>query len=407
MNQEDERRESWRIAADERYYRICKMSFLFGIVQHTLLAVLFAQLNVTLLSHYNIISILVFSISYFYNEKRRFHRAMTIAYIEIIVHQVLATIFIGWDTGFHAYILFCIMIPLLTSRGHANWKLFISGSSFVSYLLLLLFCHSREPLYEIPSSVFQVLLITNEISFIAILVLIAYLFNGTVLDFEEKLEAEFQYARGLLLNILPESISERVGRNSERVADGYDRATVLFADIVNFTPLAESTSPERLVELLDHLFTRFDLLTDRWQCEKIKTIGDAYMVASGVPEESLDHAFRVTSYGLDMLEEIRTFNEEEGVDLAIRIGIHTGPLVAGVIGLKKFSYDLWGDTVNTASRMESSGVVGAVQITGDTKRELGEGFLFQSRGTLMVKGKGEIEAFLVSRMGRPESEERV
>lgn len=391
-----ERKEGWVKAVDERYYRICKMSFLFGIVQHTILALLFANLNVTFLSQYNIISIVVFSIAYIYNEKRQFHLAMTLAYIEIIVHQVLATIFIGWDTGFHAYILFCIMIPLLTSRGHANWKLFISGSSFISYVSLLITCQAREPLYEIPRGVFHFILLTNEISFIAILVLIAYLFNGTVLDFEEKLEAEFQYAKTLLLNILPETISERIGRSSERVADGIDSATVLFADIVNFTPLAESTSPERLVELLDHLFSRFDRLTEVWQCEKIKTIGDAYMVASGVPEKSLDHAFRVTSYGLDMLKEIHSFNEEEGVDLAIRIGIHTGPLVAGVIGLKKFSYDLWGDTVNTASRMESSGVIGAVQITADTKEELGEGFLFQSRGTLMVKGKGEIEAFLVS-----------
>lgn len=396
MDQSEERKESWRIAGNERYYRICKMSFIFGVVQHSILAILFAQLDVKLLSHYNIISIVIFVAAYFLNEKRMFHRAMSLAYVEIVIHQILATLFIGWDTGFHAYILFCIMIPLLTSRGHVIWKIFISGSSFVSYMILLILYESKEPLYEIPAGIFQTLVITNKISFIAILILITYLFNKTVLDFEEKLETEFQYAKKLLLNILPESVSERVGKGNERVADGIDQATVLFADIVNFTPLAESTPPERLVELLDHLFSRFDLLTDKWKCEKIKTIGDAYMVASGVPEESKDHAFRVTSFALDMLQEVVKFNNDEGVSLDIRIGIHSGPVVAGVIGLKKFSYDLWGDTVNTASRMESTGVVGSVQITEDTRKQISNLFNFESRGTLSVKGKGNIEAFIVT-----------
>jgi len=198
------------------------------------------------------------------------------------------------------------------------------------------------------------------------------------------------------LNILPEPITQRIGIE-KLIADRYQETSVLFADIVDFTPFSESISPNQLVSILHDLFVRFDELTDTHGCEKIKTIGDAHMVAAGVPELAENHADRLVECGFSLLEAVESFNRETGLSLQIRIGIHSGPVVAGVIGSKKFSYDLWGDTVNTASRMESNGVSGKIQITASVKERLNGSFQFVSRGIIAIKGKGSLETFIVER----------
>ena len=170
----------------------------------------------------------------------------------------------------------------------------------------------------------------------------------------------------LLRNVLPESVAGRLKDGETTIADGFDDATVLFADLVGFTPLASSLSPAATVGLLDRLFSAFDALAERHGLEKIKTIGDAYMVVGGVPEACDDHPARVVALGLDMLDAVAALAREMDRPLDLRIGVHTGPVVAGVIGTTKFSYDLWGDTVNVASRLESHGIAGAVQMSEAT-----------------------------------------
>ena len=170
----------------------------------------------------------------------------------------------------------------------------------------------------------------------------------------------------LLLNVLPGSVAERLKAGETTIADAYDDATVLFADLVGFTPLASSLSPAETVSLLDRLFSAFDGLAERHGLGKIKTIGDAYMVVGGVPEVCADHPARVVAMGLDMLEAVATLAREMDRSLDLRVGVHTGPVVAGVIGTTKFIYDLWGDTVNVASRLESHGMAGAVQMSEAT-----------------------------------------
>lgn len=395
MINEIDRKNNWLNKAGDRYYRICRVSFIFGLVQHAVFIFLFRFLGAEMLSNYNILSVFLFVIALFLNERRHFYTALTIAYVEIVIHQVIATWFLGWESGFHLYILFCIMLPQLTSRGYALWKLFIAGSSAVIYLALFFMWKEEAPQLTLSSMTVETFSGVNTISFIAILVLIAHLFNEMVLDFEEKLEKEFQYARNLLLNILPEPITRRLGKGTEPIADGIEEASVLFADIVGFTEFAEKISAEMLVGILDKLFAKFDLLCDLYNCEKIKTIGDAYMVACGVPEEVENNAEEIIRFAQAMLDELAGFNREEDMDIQIRIGIHTGPLAAGVIGRRKFSYDLWGDTVNIAARMESTGIPGRIQITSETRDACPAGFSFTSRGLVKVKGKGVIEIFLV------------
>jgi class 3 adenylate cyclase len=216
----------------------------------------------------------------------------------------------------------------------------------------------------------------------------------------KKIVAERERAERLLLNILPASIAQRLGHNQDTIADSFEEATVLFADIVNFTNLSSQISPTELVSLLNEIFSRFDRLLERYGLEKIKTIGDSYMVVGGLPLIRPDHAEAVAEFALEMQQQIQEFNVERGQEFSMRIGINTGPVVAGVIGLKKFIYDLWGDTVNTASRMESHGIPGAIQVSFATYERLKDKYLFEERGTIDVKGKGEMNTYLLkSRIG--------
>jgi class 3 adenylate cyclase len=217
-------------------------------------------------------------------------------------------------------------------------------------------------------------------------------------ELEEKhlaLQAEQEKSERLLLNILPVPIAARLKEAPDVIADGFADVTVLFADIVEFTRLADRVSPAEVVALLNRVFSAFDALAQRHGLEKIKTIGDAYMAAAGLPIPRLDHAEAVAEMALDMREEADRCAREVGFPLAIRIGIDSGPVVAGVIGRSKFTYDLWGDTVNTASRMESHGVAGQIQVTGRTYERLKGRYELRERGDLDVKGKGPMTTYLL------------
>lgn len=208
----------------------------------------------------------------------------------------------------------------------------------------------------------------------------------------------------LLLNVLPYSIAQRlkdrhqvVANNfMEKIADSFAEVTVLFADIVGFTKFSESVSPEVLVDVLNDLFTRFDSIADTCGLEKIKTIGDCYMAAAGLPVHTDDHAIRAAHMAVGMIEAMASFNEQSCLTLQLRIGIDSGAAVAGVIGKRKFLYDLWGDVVNTASRMESHGVAGRIHVTDSTRRRLGEPFVFEKRGVIDVKGKGAMHTWFLN-----------
>jgi guanylate cyclase len=206
------------------------------------------------------------------------------------------------------------------------------------------------------------------------------------------LRFEQQRSEALLTNVLPSAIADRL-KTGESIADHVDQATIVFADVVDFTPLSQRLTPAEVVGTLDRLFTGFDALVERHGLEKIKTIGDAYMAAAGVPEPCEDHAQRAALLALDMREALATSSVAGREGLELRIGMNSGPVTAGVIGTKRFLYDLWGDAVNTASRMESNGTPGEIQITAATYELLKEGFVCTRRGTIHVKGKGEMETW--------------
>lgn len=213
---------------------------------------------------------------------------------------------------------------------------------------------------------------------------------------QTALDEARQRSDRLLQNILPDSIAEQLKETSQPIANGFGEVTILFADLVGFTPLAQQLPAERLVRELNGLFTAFDEEAERRGLEKIKTIGDCYMVAAGLPEHRADHAAAIVDFALWLRDRVADWPTIEGHQLAVRVGINTGPVVAGVIGRSKFIYDLWGDAVNVASRMESTGQPGMVQLTDQTRAALPAGrYALQPRENVEVKGKGTMRTWTV------------
>jgi class 3 adenylate cyclase len=229
-------------------------------------------------------------------------------------------------------------------------------------------------------------------------------FNAMTTSIREKtglIEQKNRENEALLLNILPGEIATRLKGGEHEIADNFAEVTVLFGDLVGFTALSSRTSATEVVEMLNGLFSRFDDIAGELGVEKIKTIGDCYMAVCGLPKTAPDHAQRMATMALRMVDATREYSEQKGMDLRLRIGLNSGPVVAGVIGTRKFIYDLWGDTVNLASRMESTGVPGEIQVTRSVYELLKDGFEFEKRGLVAVKGKGEIETWLLHGQLRP------
>ena len=222
----------------------------------------------------------------------------------------------------------------------------------------------------------------------------------------EQLQAEKERAEQLLLNILPMSVAEQLKQGQNTIADNFAEVSVLFADIVDFTRLSAHHTPIEVVSLLNRIFSAFDRLAQQHGVEKIKTIGDAYMAVGGLPIPRSNHAEAIAEMAIDMLDVVAQFQGDTDESLTMRIGINTGPAVAGVIGTNKFIYDLWGDTVNTASRMEKYGFPGCIQITEATYKQLSKKHLFTARDAIDIKGKGKMKTFLFDFLEYKKSENR-
>jgi guanylate cyclase len=248
---------------------------------------------------------------------------------------------------------------------------------------------------DVPSAIVTTFFVMNVVGVCATVFLVLRYFIGERERILDALRIEQDRSEGLLLNVLPASIAQRLKDSPGVIAEAFDSVTVLFADIVGFTPYAEAQPPEAVVAVLNDLFSRFDELAERHGVEKIKTIGDGYMAVAGLPEPRAEHDTAIADMALDMRAEVDRFNEETGLELAIRVGIDTGPVIAGVIGHRKFSYDVWGDTVNMASRMESHGIAGGIHVTSRVRERLRARYDLQARGLIDIKGKGEAITYLL------------
>lgn len=270
---------------------------------------------------------------------------------------------------------------------------------FVAYLALLLLGGilegSLRASNNLPSLVKLLYFLMNIGAISAVAYVLLSIFMQQRNTAFRLLHVEQEKTENLLLNILPKEIAPRLKNNPGTIADHFDCASILFADIVNFTPWSEELPPNEMVAMLNELFSYFDALVDKYDVTKIRTIGDNYMCAAGVPIPQPDHAQRLACMALDMREYIRAFPPRHDKRLDFRIGINSGAVVAGVIGTKKFVYDLWGDPVNVAARMESYSIPGKIQITRSTFQLIKDEFNCEPRGILDIKGKGKMATWFL------------
>ncbi|MBX3269027.1 MAG: adenylate/guanylate cyclase domain-containing protein [Sandaracinaceae bacterium] len=292
-------------------------------------------------------------------------------------------------------VLFPLLVPQLTRLGVV--PSLVVGALVLGYLILLDALVTPRPLEE---RVFVVLFFVVGCGFGAWATYQAEVaarrsfHKEKIIEWQlDELARERETSERLLLNVLPASIAARLRSNDGTIADRFDEVTVLFADLAGFTRYTTRVAPEALVAQLDTIFSRFDAIADELGLEKIKTIGDAYMVAAGLPEPHPDGPGAMAQMALRMLDALAELAPEAGERLSLRVGIHTGPAIAGVIGRRKFIYDLWGDTVNTASRMESHGEPGRIQVSEATASRLRDRYALEPRGPIELRGRGRVEAF--------------
>lgn len=305
------------------------------------------------------------------------------------------TYFIGTDAGLHLY-LFVVPGVVLVAMGPRNLAHILVSALACSAAIVL--CEIAFPLPALEAArdalLQRAVMVSVVLSNAFLLIAAGFVAFLRADSAEDALEAEYARSESLLYNLLPEAIADRLKSDPDRtIADSLPEVAILFADIVDFTPRAAALPPEEVVGFLNRIFRAFDALAEQHGLEKIKTIGDAYMVAAGMPTSAVDPVRRIADMALDMQRTAEMLAPEFPEGLRVRIGMHTGPAVAGVIGSRKLFYDVWGETVNIASRMESHGEPGRVQVTAEVHDALDGAFLFEPRGSVEVKGVGCVETW--------------
>jgi guanylate cyclase len=381
---------------DSENIRIRKVVFLYTTIAGTLATIIWAlillAIDLTILGGFMafVALSLILNLIFVLNT-RHFAAFVNITLvITLLVPLIVQTMLGGFArSGFVAlWSMMAIMgaLNILDRRQALGWLLAYSILVFIAGLL--------EPIVSqlaqgIPDIIRTIIFVWNGIIIGALIFL-------TFRYLTDELNTARSRANDLLLNILPKDIADILKVESRTIADQYDSASVMFADFVGFTPLTAQMSPTGIVMLLNEIYSYFDTLVEKYGVEKIRTIGDNYMVASGVPRPRVDHAQALAYMALDMQDYVSNLPPRDGKSLNFRIGINSGSLVAGVIGNKKFSYDVWGDAVNIASRMESHSEPGKIQITQNTLELLDEQFICQPRGSVTIKGKGEMETWFLT-----------
>ena len=319
---------------------------------------------------------------------RNFAFLRTAQLLLILIAPALGMVMLGGLDESSSVILWSLLAPLgavAFDRPGRAWPWF---AAFVATIVIALALSEvvRPNGADLPNGFVR----TFDVLNIVVVSLVAMLLLVTFARGRDAAQARVET---LLLNVLPAEIAQRLQSDPNSIADHFDDASILFADVVDFTPLSSGLDAREVVELLDRLFTSFDGLVDRYEVEKIKTIGDCYMVAAGVPRRRPDHAHALAELAFELRECAKTCLPDTEHDLRLRIGISSGPVVAGVIGRRRFLYDLWGDTVNMASRMESHGTPDTIQITRTTFELLRDDFVIEPIGLVDVKGKGKVETW--------------
>jgi adenylate cyclase len=380
--------------AEYRFFTFANLIFIIAVAVHFILIFIFLNIGLNIMAYINVFSVLIFLFAiYLVRKHLNFLFSSMLASVEINAHAALAVYFLGLESGFQYFILILVLVAYFFPN--LKVAVLVTIFSLVHFIVLLILFTERAPQFYVSAATINLFNIFLNASTIIVIAVAAYVFRYVVDQTEGLLNLQYNRAERLLRNILPVSVGERLKEKERLIADSFPQASILFADLQNFTEFAGSTDPEKLVYTLNELFSSFDDLLEQNEVEKIKTIGDAYMVASGLPQESSKHAEQITDYALAMLSAVNDFNKKQDLDFSVRIGINSGPVIAGVVGKKKYAYDLWGDTVNVAARMETSGAPGQIHLSDNTYRLISDKYNFTRREPLKIKGKGLMQTYLL------------
>lgn len=382
--------------SDAKIYYTRLGGALLGAILHAFLLGVYGLLDVKPLMVTNLVSCLIFLVAAGLARSGRHFAGTLLSLVEASIHAPLMTHLLGLEAGYLIFnFVVAMALPLVLRDEHRRLRLAIIVYLAISSIVAIVYASWNDPVWVLEKSkLMAVFYLICFSSFGAIVGFSLYFARVSALA-EARIARELGRSEQLLLNVLPRAIAERLKTKPETIADNFSEATVLFADIVGFTKLAGATSGTELVDMLNEVFSAFDRIAEKHGLEKIKTIGDAYMVAGGIPVPRADHAEAVVRMALEMTGAVKGTRAHARVPIEIRIGVHTGPVIAGVIGEKKFAYDLWGDTVNIASRMESHGLPSAIQISEATFTHVKELFDCEARGEIEMKGKGRVRTWLV------------
>ncbi len=380
---------------EQRYYvivAICVYGFSFTL--HLLFAFVFYHFLVFSLFWFNLFSTFLFATLLFLSSKGWHNICAAFSIFEVTLHAIFASYILGWEAGFHYYILILSLAPMMSPWMSFPTRLSLVVSCGIFYAVMWFFFLEHEAYNLIMASK-----ISKPFGFLNIMLVafsggfIVFLYRHALSNMQNDLKLQKQRVDDLLHNVLPIGVAIRLKQGEENISDHIDSATVLFADIEGFTKFSSNVTSRNLVILLNQVFSIFDRLTEKHHVEKIKTLGDGYMVVSGLQNEGTLHAQKAFDFAHEMTREFQTWKIEQGLTFGLRVGLHSGAITAGVIGTKKFIYDVWGDTVNTAQRMESHGIDGHIHMSDETYQLLQNPHSMQPQ-TIDVKGKGTIKSWL-------------
>ena len=372
-----------------RYFLYWKIFFILAAAAHFSALIVFASAGVSFMAWFNVFSVTTFIVAFILLRRGHYHLPFWLAIIELVLHGIAATICLGPLTGFQCYVFLVLVLIFVQPFYRLRTSILLGCGVLASLLIVMLYVQHHPPIYQLTDFWMTLYMMMGWAMFPAIMVAMVLPFIAEARRAEKELESAYGESESLLLNILPKQIAERLKQTSGMIADDHEEVAIMFADIVDFTTLSGRLPPAELVDLLNNVFNACDELADKYGVEKIKTIGDAYMVVAGVPM-ALDRPETILAHmALDMIQAVSKFKLPGTNDpVLLRIGINSGRVVAGVIGRRKFAYDLWGDAVNVAARMEETSEPGRIQVPGDLADKLADGFNFEARGDIEVKGKG-------------------
>ena len=386
-----------------RYYAYWKVFYVLAGAAHALALFNFWQTGVQFMAVFNVFSVALFATAFVLLRKGYYRLAYWGAFTELSLHGIAATICIGLQYGFQNYTFLVVILLFIQPFYSIRFTLLLAALTLLVASGLTYYVLNHPPIYTIPEADQVRMTVWPVMSWPVFVLIMVMPFIRASARAEEDLAAAYGESERLLLNILPAPIARRLKGTEGMIADDHERVAILFADIVGFTSMSGRLQPAEMVTLLNGVFAAIDELVSKYGVEKIKTIGDAYMVVAGVPNSLPDPEGTIAGLALDIQETASRF-KEPGSDqpVQIRIGINSGKVVAGVIGKRKFAYDLWGDAVNVAARMEANGVAGKIQVTDEFAGLISDRFEFEPRGKLEIKGKGLIgTSFLVGERSAP------